>query len=141
MKAKSICVISLLCLAAIGTLFAADAKATEKEQDGWTIFNMSYMDASIPAKRKFIEIVKDEDGRTLNYMDLRLSCGTHMNGSLKESVADGVMKLKGAFAVSSNPYGIANLEVDLSRVSENKPWDGRIVVDGVTVDVNDARGF
>ena len=141
MKAKSICLISLFCLAAIGTLFAADAKATDKEQDGWTIFNLSYNDASNARKGKYIAIAQDEGGRTINYNDLRLSCGTYMNGSLKESVAEGIIKLKGAFAVSSNPYGITSLEVDLSRDSEKKPWDGKLVVDGVAVDAKDARGL
>ena len=141
MNAKSTCMILILGMAAIAGLCAAESKATGKEKDGWTIFNLSYNDASNARKGKYIAIVKDEGGRTLNYTKLQLSCGTYMDGSLKESVVDGVIRLQGTFAVSSNPYGITSLDVDLSRASVAKPWDGKLVVDGIRVDVKDARGY
>jgi hypothetical protein len=140
-NAKSMCMILLLGIAAIAGLSAAGSKATDKERDGWTIFNLSYNDAANARKGKYIAIVKDESGRALNYTKLRLSCGTYMDGSLKESVVDGIISLKGKLAVSSNPYGITSLEVDLSRASEDKPWNGTLIVDGISVDVKDARGF
>jgi hypothetical protein len=141
MNAKSMCVIFLLSMAAVAGLSAVESKASEKEKDGWTIFSLSYNDASNARKGKFIEVVKDESARTITYSKLRLSCGTYMSGSLREGFVDGVISLRGKFAVSSNPYGITSLEIDLSRVSEDKPWDGMLIVDGISVDVKDARGF
>jgi hypothetical protein len=141
MKAKSMCMILLLGIVAVAGLSAAESKATAKEKDGWTIFDLSYNDASNASKGKYVAIVEDESGRTLTYTKLRLLCGTYMDGSLKENVADGVIRLEGKFAVSSNPYDITSLEVDLSRASKNKPWNGTLVVDGIIVDAKDARGF
>lgn len=139
---RAIAAVLLFACAALGArALAAESAATEKEKDGWTIFSLSYQDASFKAKAKYITIVGDESGRTISYSKLRLSCGTYMTGTLGESVSGGKTSLKGSFAVSGNPYGIASLEVDLSRTSDKAPWDGFIVVDGVKVSAKDARGF
>ena len=132
----------LFACASIATqALAAESAATAKEEDGWTIFNMSYEDASIKAKAKYISIVADEGGRTIGYSKLRLSCGTYMTGSLREAGAGGKTTLKGKFEVGSNPYGIASLEVDLARDGVKAPWEGLLIVDGVKVSAKDARGY
>lgn len=120
---------------------AADSTATFKEKDSWTIFELSYADASNKAKAKYIAIVEDDGGKTIGYSKLRLSCGTYMTGSLREAEAGGKTTLKGAFEVSSNPYGIASLEVDLAKDGVYAPWEGFLVVDGVKVSAKDARGY
>jgi len=140
MKAKTICMFLLLCAAAAG-LSAAKPKVTGKEKDGWTIFSLSYADASNARMGPFIKIADEEGARTIDYAGLRLSCGTFMSGSLREWVADGAVRLQGKFDVASNPYGITSQEVDLSRASEDKPWGGKLVVDGISVDAKDARGY
>jgi hypothetical protein len=120
---------------------AADSAATYKEKDGWTIFSLSYADAANKAKSKYIAIIEAEGGRTIDYSKLRLSCGTYMTGSLREAEAGDKTTLKGKFEVSSNPYGIASLEVDLAKDGAYAPWEGLLVVDGVKVSAKDARGY
>jgi hypothetical protein len=139
---RNLAAILLFACAVFGAqAIAAESAATEKEKDGWTIFDLSYQDASIKAKAKYIAIVEDEGGRSIEYSKLRLSCGTYMTGSLREAKVGGKTTLKGTFEVSSNPYGIKILEVDLAKESVNAPWAGFLVVDGVKVSAEDARGF
>lgn len=141
MTRRIVAALLLACAAFAAQALAAESKATYKEKDGWTIFDLNYADASNKAKEKYIAIARDEGGRTIAYSKLRLSCGTYMTGSLREAEAGGKTTLKGEFEVSGNPYGIASLEVDLARDGVKAPWEGFLVVDGAKVSVKDARGY
>ena len=117
--------------AILGPLAAEDAAAgaTPKDRDAFVLFQLSYEFADY-AKDPTAKASGKQGKRTLAYAEHVLSCGTHMNGELKESTKAGVISVKGSFAVKENPYSIATLDVDVQRPKAGGAWTGFFVVDG-----------
>jgi hypothetical protein len=110
-------------LAFLSPLAAEDpaVKATPTDKDANVLFQLTY------------EGTNYLTDPTLNYTEHILSCGTHMSGVLTESTKGGVLSVKGSFAVKENPYKIAKLDIDVSRLKATGKWMGYLVVDGKRV--------
>lgn len=121
---------------ALGQVAAEDpaAKATLAEKDAFVLFDLSYTDASY-SKDATIKISGKAGNRSLTYDEHVLSCGTHMNGALRESTKGSILSVKGSFTIKENPYSITTLEVDLSKKKSESKWTGFLVVDGKRVPV------
>lgn len=123
-------------MGALGTLAAADppAKATLAEKDAFVLFELSYNDAA-DLKDPTIKVSGKDGKRNLTYAEHVLSCGTHMNGTLRETTKGNVLSVKGSFAVKENPYEITQMEIDLAKPKGQSKWTGFLVVDGTRVPV------
>jgi hypothetical protein len=126
--------IVLAFLAFLSPLAAEDfaAKATPTDKDAYILFALTYEGANYQA-RPTVSVSGKMGERTLTYTEHILSCGTHMNGVLTESMRDGVLSVIGSFAVKENPYKIAKLDIDVSRTKPTANWTGYMVVDGKRV--------
>lgn len=131
---------ALAFLAIMGALAAEDSSggATPKERDAFVLFRLSY-EAGGNASDPSVKATGEEGRRKLAYAEHVLSCGTRMNGSLKESTKAGVLSVRGSFAVKENPFGIAKLDVDVSRPKAGGAWTGYLTVDGKRVPAESAQ--
>jgi hypothetical protein len=126
--------IVLAFFAFLSPLAAEDSatKATPTDKDAYVLFTLTYEGANYQT-RPTVSVSGKTGERTLTYTEHRLSCGTHMYGVLTESTQDGVLSVKGSFAVKENPYKITKLDIDVSRAKPTANWTGYLVVDGKRV--------
>jgi hypothetical protein len=121
-------------LAFLSPLAAEDpaVKATPTDKDANVLFQLTYEGTNYLTDPT-VSVSGKKGKRTLNYTEHILSCGTHMSGVLTESTKGGVLSVKGSFAVKENPYKIAKLDIDVSRLKATGKWMGYLVVDGKRV--------
>jgi len=87
------------------------------------------------AKDPMVKVLGAAGNRTLSYAEHVLSCGTHMNGALKESTKGRILSVKGSFPIKENPYGNAKLDVNISKPKGGGKRKGYLVVDRKSVPV------
>jgi len=77
-----------------------------------------------------IRIVRDADGVRYEFAEHRLSCGTLMTGSIRESTRDGKTFARISFTLARNPWHIRSLEGELPADAIRIHGPGTVLVDG-----------
>jgi hypothetical protein len=113
-------------------------KLSDVENDSYILYTLSYNEALQlnGASSSTIKVNKSDAQNTYTYTEHVLSCGTHMNGEIKEDLKDNIKTITGSFNVTKNSYGITDLKVnDTVDMSSNKKT-GYLEVNGKQVDIN-----
>ncbi len=135
----------LVALTAIEGAFAQTSKetivtkATAADRDGYTLFHYSLTDAEFCNSSNpdpTISVKTDSNESLFTYTGHVLSCGTHMNGSIKKTVEGSRIRYAGRFDVTKNGYGINVLIVDFTKDSSTNKRTGFIIVNERKIDVN-----
>lgn len=113
-------------------------KLSNVEKDAYIIYNLSYTEAGYQGGKssKTIKVTEKSNKTTYTFVEHVLSCGTHMNGKIVETIKGKTKTIKGSFDVTKNPYKINGLKVNIKVNTKTNKKSGYLTVDGENLDIN-----
>lgn len=141
MKKLWVWAMAMIVLSSTMWVFAETPEITSTDKDGYILYNFCSSDAKLLMLSKknaseSIQIAKEGSTVTMTFTEHVLSCGTHMNGTIKETKKDGKYYIQGDFNVTNNPYKIKKLLINIVNDLSAKTMTGTLTIDGKECDVN-----